>query len=297
MATFNWKHSDDSAYVEVWGSFNDWTIGIPLRKDPKFVHSIALNLAPGIYEYKFKVNGKWCHDMTKPVTGPNSNNYKVVEKENVITIVHISDTHSLYHNVLPDGDILVHTGDFSIGGHYKEYEMFNNWVNKFDFKHNIMVLGNHDLDYYMDHMIDPFYEANKMLTNVSILSGHSNIMGINFYGQSWNYNHDWEYRCKKCMPNDNTYIIDTKIKPDIVLTHGPAIGIHGSKQLYQQLVKIKPSLHLSGHIHYNYGFSQHNGTYYVNGSSVSEDSSKIINKPFVIKYDNKNHKVLSIRSV
>lgn len=285
MTTFNWKYGY-AHYVELWGSFNDWNF-------PYFMEdgTVTIDLEPGTYEYKFKVDGNWCYDIVKPVAKKHMNNIKVVEGKDIVTIVHISDTHSLYHDVLPDGDIFVHTGDFSIGGHYREYEIFNEWVKKFDFKHKLLVLGNHDLDYFTDNGKDPHIEANKILTNVNILYDHKNIMGIDFYGKSWNYNHMWNYECKIPHSADNYYNIHGPV--DILLTHGPAFGNYGSKQLLERINIVKPKLHLFGHIHYQYGICHNNGTYFCNGSSVTEDSSKIVNKPIVIKFDSKNKVVMS----
>lgn len=58
------------------------------------------------------------------------------EHEDVIDsvrIIHISDTHCLHRTIedefpLPEGDILIHTGDFTNRGHDHEFEDFNNWL-------------------------------------------------------------------------------------------------------------------------------------------------------------------------
>lgn len=48
--------------VFVAGSFNNWdATAIPMNED-KGVYSATLTLAPGIYEYKFVINGVWTLD-------------------------------------------------------------------------------------------------------------------------------------------------------------------------------------------------------------------------------------------
>jgi predicted MPP superfamily phosphohydrolase len=71
---------------------------------------------------------------------------------------------------LPDineyADIFIHTGDFSIGGHPGEYEMFNNWLSNLKIPHKIVVLGNHDLDYFKDDGTI----GKQLLTNATVLN-------------------------------------------------------------------------------------------------------------------------------
>jgi len=65
-----------------------------------------------------------------------------------VTIVHLSDTHCHHRDIsLPEGDLLVHTGDFSNSGSDAEFKSFNRWLG--DIKHKYrygvyVVLGNHD---------------------------------------------------------------------------------------------------------------------------------------------------------
>jgi predicted phosphodiesterase len=64
-----------------------------------------------------------------------------------VTIVHLSDTHGRDVGVLPPGDILIHTGDFTDNGTLAEYEAFDAWLGgvKAGFRHGVfVVLGNHD---------------------------------------------------------------------------------------------------------------------------------------------------------
>lgn len=51
--------------------------------------------------------------------------------KNKVRVVCMSDTHSLTHNIkfdVPDGDILVHAGDFTNVGRREEVIKFNAWI-------------------------------------------------------------------------------------------------------------------------------------------------------------------------
>jgi 1,4-alpha-glucan branching enzyme len=49
--------------LSVAGDFNNWnTISHPLKKDKKGVWKISLDLIPGIYQYRFFVDGEWQSD-------------------------------------------------------------------------------------------------------------------------------------------------------------------------------------------------------------------------------------------
>ena len=60
-------------------------------------------------------------------------------------IVCISDTHNFHHDVdVPDGDILIHAGDFTLTGSLGEVVEFNEWLGTLDHPYKIIIAGNHD---------------------------------------------------------------------------------------------------------------------------------------------------------
>ena len=62
------------------------------------------------------------------------------------TIVCISDTHGLHRDLtpVPDGDILIHAGDFTRFGDIDDVLEFNAWLGELPHKHKIVVFGNHE---------------------------------------------------------------------------------------------------------------------------------------------------------
>jgi 1,4-alpha-glucan branching enzyme len=58
--------------ISVAGTFNNWTPGVlTLKKDLVGVWRGALHLKPGIYQYRFYVDGRWVNDPSAKNTVPN----------------------------------------------------------------------------------------------------------------------------------------------------------------------------------------------------------------------------------
>jgi predicted phosphohydrolase len=97
-----------------------------------------------------------------------------------IRIVCISDTHG-QHTILsvPDGDILIHAGDFmAFGDTPKEIVNFNHWLGKQPHRHKVVIAGNHDL------MFDGHQgTARALLDNAIYLENSSaELMGLKYWG-------------------------------------------------------------------------------------------------------------------
>lgn len=68
-----------------------------------------------------------------------------------VRFVFVSDTHTYHKSLkLPKGDILIHTGDFTYSGGLKEIESFSDWLGTLDFKHKIVISGNHELSFDLE---------------------------------------------------------------------------------------------------------------------------------------------------
>ena len=63
-----------------------------------------------------------------------------------VTLVLISDTHELHREVdVPDGDILIHAGDFTIFSRsLRAIEDFNAWLGELPHRTKVCVPGNHE---------------------------------------------------------------------------------------------------------------------------------------------------------
>jgi len=65
-------HAPEAQSVFVAGTFNDWRPdATPLQPQQSGLWTIELELAPGIYKYRFVVDGSWCSDPSASETGVN----------------------------------------------------------------------------------------------------------------------------------------------------------------------------------------------------------------------------------
>src|ERR1700694_4440693 len=62
-----------------------------------------------------------------------------------VRIVCISDTHEWHRELaVPDGDLLIHAGDFTFWNHASKIRDFNSWLGELPHRHKVVVPGNHD---------------------------------------------------------------------------------------------------------------------------------------------------------
>lgn len=196
-----------------------------------------------------------------------------------LRIVCISDTHGQHAKVsVPDGDLLIHAGDFmAFGAKPKEIIQFNQWLGTLPHQHKIVIAGNHDVMFERHSAT-----ARELLNNAIYLENSgTEIAGLKIWGSpvqpefnNWAFNvargaairRYWEM-----IPPDT----------DILVTHGPPFGMldqsnpssdHlGCEELALVVEKIKPRLHIFGHIHGGHGDETHNGTRFINASVVNEE--------------------------
>lgn len=205
----------------------------------------------------------------------------------------ISDTHNEHDAsfILPDADVIIHCGDVSLRGSDFEVREFFRWYSSLtNYKHRIMISGNHDR---LFELALP-YVKSYIPDNITYLEDSSvNVMGVNIYGSPVTPKFfNWAFGF-----NDNTlvrYWDKIPTNTDILVTHGPPYGILdivkqkseyvslGSVSLRDKLDKINPKYHLFGHIHEGYGMVTIKNTTYVNASSMN-DKYQMVNKPIVIE--------------
>lgn len=119
-------------------------------------------------------------------------------------------------------------------------------------------------------------------------------MGLKFWGspiQPWF--HDWAFNRWRGSLTEGSIKKHWDMIPDdtdVLITHGPPKGFGdrpfgrekpvGCDDLLAAVLRIKPKLHVFGHIHGGYGFDVFNGTIFLNASSVDE-AYKPVNSPVV----------------
>jgi Calcineurin-like phosphoesterase len=139
-------------------------------------------------------------------------------------LVVISDTHGLHDRIesLPEGDVLVHAGDFmNSGSDPKDISSFNQWLRKHPFKHRVVCAGNHDR--YFENM--PGIARGPLTDAVYLENNGITIDGISFWGSpytpkfmNWAFMYPRGNRAKR-------YWDQIPFGLDVLITHGPPRGI------------------------------------------------------------------------
>lgn len=206
----------------------------------------------------------------------------------------ISNTHNQHEDLeLKGGDILIHSGDATGRGTLEECHKFLEWYSSLLKKYNNVIFtpGNHDFWFEEYPEVSKKYAEQLGITYLN--DSGVELEGLYFWGSPvtpWFC--DWAFN--RLPVRANTYydkrtgvtIGGKSIGPhwdlipentDVLITHGPPhmildyapMGEHvGCEILMDKITKIKPKLHVFGHIHENSGFKSFNGTLFANASCL-----------------------------
>ncbi len=179
------------------------------------------------------------------------------------TIVAMSDTHGRHHNLqVPDGDVLIHAGDFCRYGSRDDVNEFAEWFEAFPHRWKIVISGNHDaaMEKYLGYgQAFTYRDITYLRGDWTLLKGGPKIWGGPWTPpfQSWHFMLEEGALAKKfaTIPDDI----------DVLLTHGPPAGVldvalldnsfTGSTALADRVTQLlnndfdKPLVHIFGHIH------------------------------------------------
>jgi len=227
----------------------------------------------------------------------------------------ISDTHNQHDQIdLDCGDVLIHAGDATSRGTSREIGDFLKWYSEQDFAYKILIAGNHDWgfeknsDIYVDmckkygivYLNDSGYTVKDFDTGKDIKIWGSPVQPTFC---DWAFNRDIEptkkySKHKIIKPHWDLIPNDT----DILITHGPPKGVRdsvsdffnkngvnvGCPHLRNAVFdRVKPKLHIFGHIHEEHGVSRLNGILFVNASQLN-DQYNVHYKPRTVEWkDNK----------
>ncbi len=222
-------------------------------------------------------------------------------------IVILSDTHGMHRqltHILPDADIIVHAGDFANRGSMEECMKALGWFNALPYKYRICIAGNHDLFMDVDHLDFPSTPSaiDAILPKAEgffyLNDSGCEVEGIKFWGSpvqpeffNWGFN-------RMRGPQIQEHWDKIPEGTDVLITHGPAYGFVdecpdftnpkatvrvGCANLAKTIAKIKPKLHICGHVHWSYGHAYTKDTLYVNGSICTERYAPT-NKPIMVDY-------------
>jgi predicted phosphodiesterase len=193
---------------------------------------------------------------------------------NPVTVVCVSDTHNAQFE-LPGGDLLIHAGDLAQSGSFQELQLAINWLRSQPHRHKIVIAGNHDL--LLDATLDsgpprgrdvPPRRREELdwgdiihLQDSAVTLTCSNGRQLRLYGSPKSAKHgNWAFQSPR---SQNVWKDVVPDDTDILITHGPPrahldlnLGCH---HLLQELWRVRPSLHVFGHVHEGHG---HEWLYY-----------------------------------
>lgn len=237
------------------------------------------------------------HSFSAPLGSPKN-----------VRIVHFSDTFGLLTTplktqFLPPGDILVHSGNFTAAGEDKEYAQFNEWLGAVSttYHYRIICVGNKDV-----RKLGMNWDAIRArLTNATHVLLHSSakVLGITFYGVPWNNFYSRKSQLRSGISPKSTAELNNRYNEiptgiNVLVTHAPAYnrldlvyvgnGIPderwGSRDLAEELRRVRPGCHLVGHVREGRGYLEsfgHNALT-VNACMADRQGKKIISAPMVV---------------
>lgn len=186
-------------------------------------------------------------------------------------LVVLADTHGFHRQIsIPPGDVLVHAGDLTRHGDLHELRDFNTWLGELPHPHKLVIAGNHDriCEEVPELLPELLNHATYLCDRAVVIEGRS------FYGAPWTQSvGGWAFTRSLTalgytwaqIPHDTA----------VLLTHGPPLGAcdqnrrgeHlGCAALAEAVLRVRPQLHVFGHIHEGYGHVAAHGTRFVNAS-------------------------------
>ena len=220
-----------------------------------------------------------------------------------IRIICISDTHDRHRKLdfkIPDGEVLIHCGDFTSTGKKESIIDFINWFADLPHPTKIIIGGNHDTtldtNFYNSLGKDRFHsnspcnslECRQLLLEhpkinymedsaLTVTFGADSM--IKFYGSPWQPEFcEWAFN----LPSGEDLLKKWNLIPndvDVLITHGPPYGILdrnfssmncGCEDLRRSVAeRIQPRVHLFGHIHESYGTFSNGKTLFANCSTCN----------------------------
>lgn len=238
-----------------------------------------------------------------------------------LKICHFSDTHGKHKQiVVPECDILICSGDVSPLGYVYSLREYAKWFTKqTQATWRVWIGGNHDrkLDPKFQHIDSHIveeevfkpYGINEAGSNTFYLENNSvEIMNINIWGSPvtpWFHGNTWAFNKHRGHEIEEVWK-NIPIDTDILVTHGPpkfkldkttnppsssepnyhliSDGYVGCDRLAYHVKRVKPLLHLFGHIHEEYGYCYDEDSNYFNGS-ICNLRYEAVNHPWLIEAD------------
>ena len=232
-----------------------------------------------------------------------------------------SDTHGEHHKIssylaktkelYPEIDTIIHAGD---GGTYKnpfqnEASMrdFLRWYSNTPFTNKLYIPGNHDTSF--EKGLKSLVRRDEYPEVTTLLHESIELNGLNIFGSPYTPSfYGWAYNVKRSKLD--RYWNEIPENTDILVTHGPPMGVLdyvsieggflnvGCKALMNNVERVKPKLHVFGHIHDdilqpNYGSKVLTGlnTLFLN-VSLLDQKYDVKNAPVIVELEGDEFKII-----
>jgi len=194
-----------------------------------------------------------------------------------LTIVAMSDTHELHREIdVPFGDLLIHAGDFTMFSRSAAAILdFNEWLGELPHRFKLVVPGNHE--FFLAE--DP--SRRSLISNATVLVNEGvEIMGLKIWGSpttlamggAFSLSSAKDRRMLYSQIPDDTDVVITHGPPYGILDHSPCLNFHqGCRELRDAVLRVKPLLHVFGHIHGVHDVVSNENTVFVNAALLGLD--------------------------
>ena len=185
-------------------------------------------------------------------------------------IVAMADTHGAHDELtVPEGDVLIHAGDLTGRGTRQAVTRVADFLRAQPHRHKIVIAGNHDFLFQ-----DEPEAARSLMQGLTYLEDAEVLIdGVRIWGSPWQpWFHDWAFNLQRGSDIDAKWQLIPK-GIDVLVTHGPPAGYGdrcddgqrvGCDDLLRHIERVRPRLHLFGHIHEDKGEWQHGPTRIIN---------------------------------
>ena len=227
-------------------------------------------------------------------------------------LVLISDTHNQHDQLtLPPGDLLIHAGDFSGTGTFKQMSAFFSWFAAQPHPHKVLVAGNHDITLHREFYQVLWWRFHRERADDEAIRAHLDsyisrgafhylqdqeveVAGLRIYGSPWQPEFcSWAFNLPRGEPCAQKWA-EIPVGVDVLITHGPPWGTldqldsgeHvGCEALQHEIfTRVRPKLHVFGHIHEGYGLAEVEGVILANASSC-DGAYAPVQPPLVLDFE------------
>jgi Icc-related predicted phosphoesterase len=174
-----------------------------------------------------------------------------------VRFVFLSDTHLLHEKLtVPECDVLVHAGDYSNRGFTDDLKDFLVWFTRQPGEHKVLVPGNHD--FCCERTPAMAKELCEKAGVRYLVDEGCEVGGFKLWGSPWTPRFGaWAFMKDRGADIGERWALIPK-GLDVLVTHGPPMGLGdmtkrgepvGCEALLARVLKVKPRLHVFGHIH------------------------------------------------